>query len=197
MTGRAKPLFLWAISFLGLIVAQEARPDRIYRCQRNGAVLFTNVPTECGYPLTFGTLGRATVDRGFSFQQFQEAISSASQRHGVDAELVRAVIKVESDFNAQARSNKGAQGLMQLMPETARLHNVADAYNPLENIDGGVRHLRLLMDQYRGDLELVLAAYNAGVNAVEKYRGVPPFGETKEYIRRVLSFYSRYRNGQS
>ena len=157
-------------------------------------MLFTNVPTECGYPLTFG---RPAPDRGFSSQQFQEAISSAAQRHGVDAELVRAVIKVESDFNAQARSNKGAQGLMQLMPETARLHNVADAYNPLENIDGGVRHLRLLIDQYRGDLELVLAAYNAGVNAVEKYRGVPPFGETKEYIRRVLSFYSRYRNGQS
>jgi soluble lytic murein transglycosylase-like protein len=194
MAGTAKTLFLGAISFLGLIVAQEARSDRIYRCQRNGAVLFTNVPTECGYPLTFG---RPAMDRGFSFQQFQEVISSAAQRHGIDAELVRAVIKVESDFNAQARSNKGAQGLMQLMPETARLHNVADAYNPLENIDGGVRHLRLLMDQYRGDLELVLAAYNAGVNAVEKYRGVPPFGETKEYIRRVLSFYSRYRNGQS
>jgi soluble lytic murein transglycosylase-like protein len=72
-----------------------------------------------------------------------------------------------------------------------------DAYDPRENIDGGVRHLRLLLDQYRGDLELTLAAYNAGINAVEKYRGVPPFGETKEYIRRVLSFYSRYRNGQS
>ena len=194
MARKTKLPLLCVISFLGLIVPQEARSDRIYRCQRNGAVLFTNVPTECGYPLTFG---RQTVDRGVSIQQFQEAISSAAQRHGVEAELVRAVIKVESDFNAQARSNKGAQGLMQLMPETARLHNVADAYNPLENIDGGVRHLRLLMDQYRGDLELVLAAYNAGVNAVEKYRGVPPFGETKEYIRRVLSFYSRYRNGQS
>jgi len=194
MARKTKISFLCAISFLGLIVAPEARSERIYRCQRNGAVLFTNVPTECGYPLTFG---RPAPDRGFSSQQFQEAISSAAQRHGIDAELVRAVIKVESDFNAQARSNKGAQGLMQLMPDTARLHNVADAYNPLENIDGGVRHLRLLMDQYRGDLELVLAAYNAGVNAVEKYRGVPPYGETKEYIRRVLSFYSRYRNGQS
>ena len=157
-------------------------------------MLFTNVPTECGYPLTFG---RISTERGFSFQEFSEAISLAAERHGVDAQLVRAVIKVESDFNAQARSHKGAQGLMQLMPETARLHKVVDAYDPRENIDGGVRHLRLLLDQYRGDLELTLAAYNAGINAVEKYRGVPPFGETKEYIRRVLSFYSRYRNGQS
>ncbi len=194
MGRRTKIRFLCVFSFLCGLVAQDARADRIYRCQKNGVVLFTNVPTECGYPLSFG---RPTAEGGFSFQQFQEAISLAAERHGVDAQLVRAVIKVESDFNSQARSNKGAQGLMQLMPETARLHNVVNAYDPLENIDGGVRHLRFLMDQYRGDLELTLAAYNAGMNAVEKYRGIPPFGETKEYIRRVLSFYSRYRNGQS
>ena len=85
---------------------------------------------------------------------------------------------------------------MQLMPDTARLHHVANVYDPADNIDGGVRHLRLLLDQYSGDLQLTLAAYNAGVKTVEKYRGVPPFSETKEYIRRVLSYYSRYRDGQ-
>jgi soluble lytic murein transglycosylase-like protein len=115
----------------------------------------------------------------------------------VDPHLVRAVIKAESDFNSQARSHKGAQGLMQLMPDTARLHNVGNVYDPNENIDGGVRHLRMLLDRYAGDLQLTLAAYNAGIKAVEQYRGVPPFSETREYIRRVLDYHQRYRgNGK-
>jgi soluble lytic murein transglycosylase-like protein len=80
-----------------------------------------------------------------------------------------------------------------LMPDTARLHNVVDAYDPVENVEGGVRHLRMLLDRYQGNLELSLAAYNAGSGAVEKYRGIPPFAETKEYVRRVLRFYDSYR----
>ena len=124
-------------------------------------------------------------------------ILSAAERYGVDAALVRAVVKAESDFNETARSRKGAQGLMQLMPETARLHNVANVYDPEENIEGGVQHLRLLLDRYRGDMRLALAAYNAGVQAVEKHGGIPPFAETKEYVRRVLTLHERYRkNGQ-
>jgi soluble lytic murein transglycosylase len=83
---------------------------------------------------------------------------------------------------------------MQLMPDTARLHNVSDAYNPGENVEGGARHLRMLLDRYQGDLELSLVAYNAGSAAVEKHRGIPPFPETKEYVRRVLRFYDSYRN---
>jgi soluble lytic murein transglycosylase-like protein len=124
---------------------------------------------------------------------FDAMIRSASGRYGVDPHLVRAVIKVESDFNTQARSHKGAQGLMQLMPETAQLHRVNNAYDPEENIDGGVRHLRLLLDRYQGDLNLTLAAYNAGVKAVERHRGVPPFMETREYIRRVMTYLDGYR----
>jgi soluble lytic murein transglycosylase-like protein len=120
-------------------------------------------------------------------------IRSASDRYGVDPHLVRAVIKVESDFNTQARSHKGAQGLMQLMPETAQLHRIHNVYDPGENIDGGVRHLRLLLDRYQGDLNLTLAAYNAGVKAVERHRGIPPFTETREYVRRVLNYFDRYR----
>jgi soluble lytic murein transglycosylase-like protein len=122
---------------------------------------------------------------------FEDSIRSAAERYGIDAQLVRAIIKVESDFNVNARSHKGAQGLMQLMPDTARLHNVANVYDPDENIEGGVRHLKSLLEHYRGELELTLAAYNAGMKAVEKYGGVPPFAETKEYIRRVLSHYRR------
>jgi soluble lytic murein transglycosylase-like protein len=82
---------------------------------------------------------------------------------------------------------------MQLMPETARLHQVSDAYDPRENIEGGVRHLRLLLDHYAGGLELSLAAYNAGIKAVQRYGGIPPFAETKEYVKRVLWHYDRYR----
>ena len=193
MADLRKTLVFFGLFLLFLALNQEARADRIYRCQKNGVMLFTNVPTECGYPLVLRGTGR---DGGASAQRFDGAIASAAERHGVDAQLVRAIIKVESDFNSRARSYKGAQGLMQLMPDTARLHNVANVYDPAENVDGGVRHLRLLLDQYSGDLQLTLAAYNAGVKAVEKYRGVPPFSETKEYIRRVLSYYSRYSNGQ-
>jgi soluble lytic murein transglycosylase len=92
-----------------------------------------------------------------------------------------------------ARSSKGAMGLMQLMPETARQHNVLDAYNPFDNIEGGVRHLRLLLSRYRGNLELSLAAYNAGINAVERHGGIPPYAETRQYVQRVLHFYDGYR----
>jgi len=107
--------------------------------------------------------------------------------------LIRAVIKVESDFNSNARSHKGAMGLMQLMPDTARLHNVADTFNPRENIEGGIRHLKLLLGRFQGNLELTLAAYNAGMKAVEKHGGIPPFAETRDYVRRVLRHYDAYR----
>jgi soluble lytic murein transglycosylase-like protein len=124
---------------------------------------------------------------------FENFIVSASARHSIDPDLIRAVIKTESDFNSNARSSKGAMGLMQLMPDTARQHNVLDAYNPLENIEGGARHLRLLLSRYRGNLELSLAAYNAGINAVERHGGIPPYVETRQYVRRVLHFYDGYR----
>jgi soluble lytic murein transglycosylase-like protein len=84
-------------------------------------------------------------------------------------------------------------GLMQLMPDTARLHDVVNAYDPIDNIEGGVRHLKLLLGRYQGNLELSLAAYNAGIKAVEKFGGIPPFAETKEYVRRVLRHYQSYR----
>ena len=168
----------------------------IYQClDSQGSVLFTDSPTQTGCRLLIGR--RPTAQPGGSSNQYDEIILSTAERYGVDPALVRAMVKAESDFNETARSRKGAQGLMQLMPETARLHNVANVYDPEENIEGGVQHLRLLLDRYRGDLRLALAAYNAGVQAVEKHGGIPPFAETKEYVRRVLTFHERYRkNGQ-
>jgi soluble lytic murein transglycosylase-like protein len=159
----------------------------VYR-DKQGVLTFTNVPTHAGYRRI---IREARVNSGatVSNNSYDDIIRSASYRHNVDANLVRAVIKVESDFNSNARSHKGATGLMQLMPETARLHNVNDIYDPSDNIEGGVRHLKLLLNRFQGDLPLTLAAYNAGVKAVEKHGGIPPFAETREYVRRVLQYY--------
>ncbi len=159
---------------------------------KQGVLTFTNVPTHAGYRrILHESSGRLSGPT--SFTNYDELIRSASDRYSIDADLIRAVIKTESDFDSTARSNKGAMGLMQLMPDTARLHNVADAYNPIDNIEGGVRHLKLLLSRYQGDLKLSLAAYNAGINAVEKFGGIPPFAETQEYVRRVLQQYQAYR----
>jgi len=119
---------------------------------------------------------------------YSSVIQASAKQHEVDWKLVAAVMKVESNYNPQAISRKGAVGLMQLMPDTAGLYHV-DPYNPEQNIEGGVRHLKMLMDRYSGKLELVLAAYNAGAKAVDHYRGIPPFDETRSYIKRVLQFY--------
>lgn len=116
-------------------------------------------------------------------------ITPAAARYGVDARLVAAVIWVESSGDAKAVSHKGARGLMQLMPETARRLGVADAFDPEQNVEGGVRHLKELLDQHEQDLELALAAYNAGSTAVARHGGIPPYPETRKYVRRVLDVY--------
>lgn len=192
-TGR---MIAW-VAFFALLCALspvgEARADIYVHKDSQGVLHFTNVPNHSGYRPVIREWGDSSRLSLLAPGRLEEIIRSASERYGVDNHLVRAVIKAESDFNSQARSHKGAQGLMQLMPETARLHNVSKVYDPDENIDGGVRHLRLLLDRYQGDLRLTLAAYNAGIKAVEKYGGVPPYPETREYIRRVLNYHQRYR----
>jgi soluble lytic murein transglycosylase-like protein len=167
----------------------EANAETIYVCRRaDGSPIFTNIPGQCG-----GVIRQRRENSAQSFS-VQNLVRAASRRHGVDTSLIRAVIKVESDFNASARSPKGAMGLMQLMPDTARLYNTANAYDAGENIDAGVRHLRYLLNYFQGELRLVLAAYNAGVGAVEKYGGIPPYPETRQYIARVLGLYNSYRS---
>lgn len=118
---------------------------------------------------------------------YGEIITTVAQTHGVDPLLVRALIQVESGDRPRARSNKGAMGLMQLMPSTARLYKVRNPYDPKANIAAGVKHLKSLLDRMGGAVDLALAAYNAGEGAVKKFNGVPPYQETRDYVRRILS----------
>ncbi len=125
----------------------------------------------------------------YSPEQVEAAIEQAATRHNLDPNLVRAVIKVESNFNPNAVSRKGAMGLMQLMPNTARQLNVTNPFDPAQNVEAGVRHLKKLLQTYGGDVPLTLAAYNAGQGAVARSAGIPRFTETRSYVRRITDLY--------
>lgn len=125
---------------------------------------------------------------------FSEIIEAAARKYKVDPDLVEAIVSVESGGNPNAESPAGAQGLMQLMPATAASLGVSNAFDPVQNIEGGVRYLSQLLDYYGGDLTKALAGYNAGPGAVDEYNGVPPYKETRSYIQRVLSAYTASQN---
>jgi len=126
---------------------------------------------------------------GFTQKEIDDAINKAADRHAVDPNLVRALVKVESNFNPNAVSRKGAMGLMQLMPQTARQLRLTNPFNPEENVDAGVRHLKELLDSYGGDVRLSLAAYNAGAGAVARSAGIPHYAETRNYVKRITQLY--------
>ena len=153
----------------------------------NGKIVFTNLVDNTPTP----AVANAPNDTGAQEMpgSIKTLVESISANHGVDAELVRAVMKTESNYNRWAVSNKGALGLMQLIPSTGRRYGVRDFFDPQQNIDGGVRYLKFLLEKFNGDLDLSLAAYNAGENLVERLGRIPPIPETTNYVRRVRANY--------
>jgi len=167
----------------------------LYRyVDERGVVHFTNAPSDRRYSritVLRSLATRSTARYITPIRTYDDLIKRASRRHGVPAALVKAVIHAESAFNPQAVSPKGAMGLMQLMPATAQQLGVAKPFHASQNVQGGTRYLRSLHERY-GNWTHTLAAYNAGPTAVDHYRGVPPYDETRQYVKRVLSYYRRY-----
>jgi soluble lytic murein transglycosylase-like protein len=173
----------------------------IYRyVDENGVIHFTNCPRDPKFKLYIREskedVGNDNHSSSFSYikdsNQYDSLISDLSKKYQVDFALIKAMIRAESGFNPFAVSRKGAKGLMQLMPETALRMNVSNSFNPRENIEGGVRYFKYLLSLFNDDLRLSLAAYNAGENVVGELRSIPPYRETVDYVKKVLSYYQSY-----
>lgn len=196
-----------------LLAASCVSAADLYKCVGlNGAISFTNTPTSSNCKAHVSTQRFATSIKptsggaslfsssAYSYSSskysgsLDQYIHFAGARYNIDPRLLKAVIRVESDFDHRAVSSKGALGLMQLMPGTARDLRVRNPLNPWENIDGGARYLRQMLDTFNGNIRLSLAAYNAGPGAVKKAKGIPSFPETQQYVSLVLKHYRGYRN---
>jgi transglycosylase-like protein with SLT domain len=174
------------LALAGLPAPAMAGDEIYYRRDANGALVLTNVPDR---PDLRTYRGHGPLHVTSSGEEFRDLIERTASEHGIHPDLVFAVAAVESNFNSRAVSEKGALGLMQLMPDTAARFGVADPFNPSENVLGGVRYMRYLLDLFNGDSRLALAAYNAGENVVLAGRRVPPYPETRRYVDKVLKMF--------
>ena len=188
-----KTFFLTSVLFLAFLpfISTPLWAD-IYRyVDKNGVLHFTNVKTDRRYTIFIRSARQTSAEY---IKEYRGIIKQASKRFGIDAHFIRAIIKAESGFDHKATSSKGAQGLMQLMPGTADDMAVEDPFDPEENIFGGARYFSLLLKRFNNDKILALAAYNAGPEAVEIHKGVPPFPETKAFVKRVMDYYETYNS---
>lgn len=185
----------------GVFFCSPAAAD-IYRYEdkETDTIHFTDAPTDKRFKIFMRDIRRDRQLRarlkfaaGTNPAEYDQIIRSCSEKYGVSAPLIKAVIHAESGYNPNAVSNKGASGLMQLMPGTARSLKVSNSFDPKDNVEGGVRYLRFLLNTFGGDVSLALAAYNAGLSRVAKYGGIPPYAETRTYVNRVLAYMQSYQ----
>jgi hypothetical protein len=196
-SGKTLLLALAAVLIISTFMAAgTARADIYKHIDKDGVLHLTNVPSDPNVKyIMIMREKRILFQSNIDVNKYDEIINRTANKFGLDSALIKAIIKAESNFNHNAVSPVGAQGLMQLMPKTAYALSVDDSFHPEKNIEGGARYLRYLLKTYRGDLSLALAAYNAGEKAVAKYHyNIPPYRETQNYVRRVLSFYKSYSN---
>lgn len=179
-------LWLLCILFAGIL---PARADVYRYIDAQGNLHFTDTPNHDRWNLYI----KEKPSSSSATQSYQKIIRLHAQSFRLEEALVKAVIKVESDYQSQTVSRKGAQGLMQLIPETARYLKVYDPFDPNENIRGGSQYLRQMLDMFDNNLELALAAYNAGPQTVKRYKGIPPYDETRNYVKRVKYYLDFYR----
>lgn len=202
-TVRALLLSLSGVAVMLAAAPEVAAAQGIYRyVEKDGTIVYTNVPPGPGKRAQklAGTFKRAPAAtdpvpeaRPDDRRQYDDLMESAALRYRIPVALVRAVVHAESNYDPTAVSPKGASGLMQLMPETAREMFVKDIFEPRDNIEGGTRYLRVLANLYGGDMVKIVAAYNAGPEAVNRNRGIPPYEETQAYVRKVIALYFRYK----
>lgn len=174
----------------GVGLAPAAQAEIYQYIDASGTISLTNVPSDIRYRRVDIQPNR--LHPMISERELEPVISRYSRQHQLHPALIRAVIKAESDFDPMAVSRAGAVGLMQLMPQTAVRMDVRDLYDPEDNIGGGTKYLRQLLDRFRGNLPLALAAYNAGEHVVDRYRTLPPIDETRQYVRKVLRYYRTF-----
>ncbi len=202
---RIFPGYLLLIITIVFLNPPYSQADIYTYVDNEGVIHFTNTPTHGKFKLILKEeivpsekKEESTKDDSPRFasalvhEKFDQLIWRAAEKYGVNYALIKAIIKAESNFNPLAISKMGAKGLMQLMPGTAYTFQVKDSFHPEKNIEGGVRYLRYLIDLFPNNLYAVLAAYNAGENAVLRYRGVPPYQETRRFIQRVLQYFQQY-----